>query len=190
MTAPYRRYRPTSVPHDDVLAILDAARLVPTAGNQQPWIFLVIRDRERLDVLQDSALEWYMTRAQQSLGIDSERVATTRRRVQQALDGALSAPVYVAVLVDATAQYPDYVTYDGTLAAGTLMIAARAFGYGTGFFTTFFPSDRMNDFLAIPDQYVLICFTPIGTPEAWPDMSKKKPLDEVVVLDSLPYLAG
>ena len=96
----------------------------------------------------------------------------------------LSAPVYVAVLVDSEAQYADYIVQDGSLAAGCLMIAARALGYGTGFFTTFFPEERMKAFFAIPDQYRLICFTPIGIPDAWPEAPPKKTLDEVVVFKS------
>lgn len=83
---------------------------------------------------------------------------------QKLLDNVLTAPVSVAILVDSKAKYPDYILYDGTLAAEYLMIAARALGYGTGFFTTFFPETKMKQFFNIPDQYNLICFTPIGIP--------------------------
>jgi nitroreductase len=97
---------------------------------------------------------------------------------------ALSAPVYVAVLVDTEARYPDYVSYDGTLAAGNLMIAARALGYGTGFFTSFFPEEHMKRFFDIPERYSLICFTPIGVPTEWPQVPPKKDLDDLVVFEA------
>ena len=84
--------------------------------------------------------------------------------LKKALAGALSAPVYVTILVDSEARYPNYVLYDGTLAAENLPIAARALGYGTGLFTTFFPEKPMKDFFDIPDRYRLICFAPIGKP--------------------------
>jgi nitroreductase len=87
------------------------------------------------------------------------------------------------VLVDSQAQYPDYILYDGSLAAGNLMIAARALGYGTGFFTTFFPDEKMKEFFRIPEQYRLICFTPIGVPYEWPDTPPKKSLDELVIFE-------
>ena len=87
---------------------------------------------------------------------------------------AFSAPVYVAILVDSEARYPDYVLYDGTLAAENLVIAARALGYGTGFFTTFFPEKQMKIFFGIPDRYRLICFTPIGKPAEWPERPRKR----------------
>jgi nitroreductase len=101
------------------------------------------------------------------------------------LQNVLSAPVYIAVLVDSEAQYPDYVLYDGTLAAGTLMIAARSLGYGTGFYTTFFPEKQMKTFFDIPERYRLICFTPVGRPDKWPDTPPKKSLDDLVFFETL-----
>jgi nitroreductase len=99
------------------------------------------------------------------------------------LENVLSAPVYVAVLVDSQARYPKYTVHDGTLAAGNLMIAARALGYGTGFFTTFFPGEKMRELLGIPERYQLICFTPIGVPDEWPQAPDKGSLEDVVVFE-------
>lgn len=179
-----RRYAPDPVPRDDLVAILDAARYAPTAGNQQPWKFLVVQSRATLDRLKDHALTWYTERIRQSGEVRAQELETVRARVKEALDGALSAPVYVAVLVDTEASYPSYVVHDGTLAAGTLMIAARALGYGTGFFTSFFPDRQMKQFFGIPDRYSLICFTPIGVPDAWPETPPKKELADLVVYES------
>jgi len=41
-----RKFKSTYVPEEHIIKILDAARFAPTAGNQQPWKFLVIRDRK------------------------------------------------------------------------------------------------------------------------------------------------
>ena len=41
-----RKFKFTHVPEEHIIKILDAARFAPTAGNQQPWKFLVIRDRK------------------------------------------------------------------------------------------------------------------------------------------------
>ncbi|NIQ58260.1 MAG: hypothetical protein GWN71_34430, partial [Gammaproteobacteria bacterium] len=144
-----------------------------------PWKFLVVRDRARLDALAERAEDAYMRRY-----LEADRPgdpAEVRRRVAQALDGALSAPVYIAVLADREAPYPEYVVQDATLAAGNLMNAARALGYGTGFFTTFFPDEVMRPFFDIPERYTVVCFTPLGVPEAWPDTPPKKPLEELVI---------
>ena len=179
-----RKFKSTPVPREHILKILNAARFAPTAGNQQPWKFLVIQDREKLDKLKKEALFWTLEAYQKKKKPQPEELEKVKESLQKILKNALSAPVYVAVLVDKLTKYPEYIIYDGSLAAGYLMIAARSLGYGTGFFTTFFPEAKMKKFFNIPDRYKLICFTPIGVPEEWPATPPKKPLKEVVVFES------
>ena len=179
-----RKFKLTPIPEDHVTRILDAACCAPTAGKQQPWKFLVIRDREKLESLKDAAVLWYLETCESTEQPEKAGLESARERVTAALKDVLSAPAYVAVLVDSNVAYPDYITREGTLAAGYLMIAARSLGYGTGFFTTYFPEERMREFFQIPEQYKLICFTPIGVPEKWPQMPEKKKLEDVIVYDS------
>jgi nitroreductase len=174
-----RRFTSDPVPEDHLRIVLDAARHAPTAGNQQPWKFLVVRDREKLDALKETARDAYLERHR--VRGAPEDSAEVRRRVEVALEGALSAPVYIAVLADREAPYPDYAVQDATLAAGNLMNAARTLGYGTGFFTTFFPEEVMRPLFRIPERYTVVCFTPLGVPEAWPDTPSKKPLGELIL---------
>lgn len=41
-----RRYKTLPVPENVLTRILEAARLAPSAGNRQPWHFVVIKDEE------------------------------------------------------------------------------------------------------------------------------------------------
>lgn len=179
-----RKFKSDPVPEEHILKILDAARFAATAGNQQPWKFLVVQDRKKLDLLETEALEWYLERYRAKSKPSEEEVSKVEKRLKELLRNVLSAPVYVALLVDSEADYPDYILYDGSLAAGNIMTAARALGYGTGFFTSFFPEDKMQEFFRIPQNYKLICFTPIGIPEEWPETPSKKKLKDLVVFDS------
>jgi len=179
-----RKFKPTPVPREHILKILDAARFAPTAGNQQPWKFLIIQNRKKLNKLQEEALSWYLEKYRRMRRPTDEELSKTSQKLKQILANVLSAPVYVAVLVDAKSEYPDCVIHDGTLAAGYLMIAARALGYGTGFFTTFFPEEEMKKFFNIPQNYRLICFTPIGIPYEWPQTPPKKRLDDFIIFES------
>jgi|GEM_PF-379601 len=178
------RFLSTPVPKEHLWKILDAARSAPTAGNQQPWKFLVVEDRQKLDLLKEEAETWFLEAYKQRKKDAGQELSEVEKKVKNTLEGILSAPVYVAVLVDGREKYPNYVMTDGALAAGYLMIAARALGYGTGFFTTFFPEEQMKKFFSIPDDYRLICFTPIGIPEKWPDTPQKKKLEDLVVFES------
>jgi nitroreductase/ketosteroid isomerase-like protein len=179
-----RKFKPTPVPKEHILKILEAAHYAPTAGNQQPWKFLVIQDHQKLSQLQKEALLWYLDVYKKRRKSTEEELAKTEEALKKVIENVLSAPLYVAVLVDSKAKYSDYILYDGTLAAGYLMIAARALGYGTGFFTSFFPEEKMKMFFNIPKQYKLICFTPIGVPEEWPEIPPKKKLEELVIFES------
>lgn len=42
-----RRYKPEPVSREDLLKLLEAARLAPSAGNRQPWRFIVVMNPER-----------------------------------------------------------------------------------------------------------------------------------------------
>lgn len=179
-----RQFKSIPVPKEHILKILDAARSAPTAGNQQPWKFLVLQDKAKIGRLKIEAGHWYLKRYRENQNPSPKELEAMTEKIKSVVDGVLSAPVYVAVLVDSHEKYPDYVLHDGILATGYLMIAARALGYGTGFFTSFFPEAEMKKFLNIPEQYRLICLTPIGLPEKWPDPPPKKKLEELVVVDS------
>jgi nitroreductase/ketosteroid isomerase-like protein len=173
-----RKFKPTPVPEEHIIKILDAARMAPTAGNQQPWVFLVVRDRVKLDELAEKASEWYIRENKEE--IEPEKLTEIKLSIENILESILSAPVYIAVLVDSNTKHPNYILQDGSLAAGNLMIAARALGYGTGFFTSYFPEKEMREFFNIPDNYKLICFTPIGIPEEWPETPPKKDLMDMI----------
>ncbi|HZX10244.1 MAG TPA: nitroreductase family protein [Acidobacteriota bacterium] len=179
-----RKFKSTPVPQEHIMKILEAAHYAPTSGNQQPWKYLVIRDRSKLDLLSEKALLWYLERYKKQENPSSDQTKKISERLENILKNVLSAPVYVAVLVDNKAKYPGYILYDGTLTAGHMMIAARALGYGTGFFTTFFPEKEMKEFFQIPGKYRLICFSPIGVPVEWPKTPPKKNIEDLVIFDS------
>ena len=102
-----------------------------------------------------------------------------------AVEGYFSAPVYVVVLTDNECPWPDFTKHDGPLAAGYLMLAARALGYGTVYLTSSIPDSVTREVLNIPNRYTRICITPIGVPEGWPAPKPKKKLEELVAYDTL-----
>jgi 5,6-dimethylbenzimidazole synthase len=176
-------FRPIPVPKEHILKILDMARSAPTSGNQQPWKFLVVQDRAKLDLLRIKAVDWFLEDYEKRLKPAPEILAELRNKLPETMTKVLSAPVYVAVLTDSQSAYPPDNRNDGPLAVALLMIAARSLGYGTGFYTTYFPEARMREFFGIPDRYNLVCFTPIGVPSEWPPPPPKKPLEEFIAFE-------
>jgi len=177
-----RAYKPDAVPQDHIKKILDVARSAPTSGNQQPWKFLVIQERVKLDALKDACISRSLLRLKMS-GLTEEQFKEREKRTRDYYQKCLSAPVYIVVLVDKHSRYPTYNKHDGPLAAGYLMIAARALGYGTVFYTDSIPDELTKKVLDIPDRFERICITPVGIPVSWPDSPKKKSLEEFVVFE-------
>jgi nitroreductase len=185
-----RQYKPTPVPDEHLARILDAGRQAPTAGNEQPWRFLVVRDEKKVERIKQQTLslaeEFF-----KSQGITASGELEARKAgMMPYLNGILSAPLYVVVLVDRESKYPDYAPKDGILAAGQIMLAARALGYGTVFLTDGVPEEASKRALEIPDRYERIAMIPIGVPDAetpsgWPASPPKKRLEEVVAYETL-----
>jgi len=178
-----RNFQPSPVPKEHLVKILDMARFAPTSGNQQPWKFLVVQDRAKLDRLAVEAVNWYLADYAKRKALTTEDLVSLRAKLTATMGRVLSAPVYVAVLTDSQSPYPPDNRHDGPLAVAMLMIAARALGYGTGYYTTYFPEARMREFFGIPERYNLVCFTPIGVPVEWPAAPPKKPLEEFLVFE-------
>lgn len=179
-----RNYKPAPVPEEHISKICDAARMAPTAGNQQPWKFLVIRDRTKIDELMSVCIANSVKAYKDRKRPPAEELEKYQTKIRAYLENIFSAPVFIVVLVDMQSKWPSYNKFDGPLAAGYLMLAARALGYGTVFFTDTIPEQVTKQVLDIPAHYQRICITPVGVPEEWPATPAKKKLDELVVYES------
>lgn len=173
-----RVFRPDAVPDEHLELILDAARCAPTANNNQPWYFLIVRERDNLERLKSRLERWIRQRIE-AVEADSEVRAERLEGAIAYLAGILAAPLLVFIFVD-TSEFPELVAYDGALAAQNLMLAARTLGYGTCFQTTFFPEDVVRRHFGVPEKFRLICAVPVGRPVEWPSAPPKKPLAELV----------
>lgn len=184
-----RRYKPDPVPEAHIRAILDAARRPPTCMNAQPWKFLVIRDKETIKKLHKRDLTYVFEQLEkhpQYIALSPEKKETQKKSSREMIDGYFTAPVFVVVLVDKECPCSGLtVNHDGPMAAGYLMLAARAFGYGTVYLTDGVPDAVTREVLNIPARYHRVCMTPIGVPDRWPEPKPKKPLDELIAWEKL-----
>jgi len=180
-----RKFKPDPVPEADLRRILDAARLAPTSGNQQPWKFLVVREPAKIAALKAACLERRLGQVDPNKPMSDDEKKRRETRVRNSFDGYLSAPVHIVVLTDNQSTYPDYNHWDGPLAAGYLMLAARALGYGTVFITDAIPDEVTKQVLNIPDRYTRVCITPLGVPVEWPQAPAKKPLEDLIAWETL-----
>jgi len=137
-----RKYLNKPVPEEMIETILRAAMAAPSAGNQQPWHFVVITDRARLDAI--PAFHPY-----------SKMV--------------LQAPAAILVCGDPDGKkWPTFWDQDVGAATQNILLAARDLGLGTVWVGVYPEKDRMEGFrklLGIPENIIPFSFIPVGWPE-------------------------
>ena len=176
-----RSYKPDPVPPEHLEMILEAARQSPNAGNQQPWRFLVVQEKDRLDEFRDFA--W---RSRKKWLLDNGYEADTDEGMKAHYDKILGAPLQVVVLIDTAVRYRGYGKEDGALAAENIMLAARALGYGSVMITGSVSADTVRMFFKVPSRYLINCLIPIGVPDSWPVKRERRPLSELVFHERVP----
>lgn len=114
-----RVYKPDQVGLDALELILEAGRYAPSAMNQQPWHFTVIRNRALLDKLDASCKTVF-------LESDVDALREVARRDDFSV--FYHAPILIVVTGDPNALAPQY---DCALAMQNMMLAAASMDIGS-----------------------------------------------------------
>ncbi len=136
-----RNYADNPVTDEQITRLLEAAMMAPSAGNAQPWQFIVVRDREKLSKIKD---------------------------INPYAGMAGKAPVGILVSGDLTQEkHPGFWVQDCSAAIQNLLLAAHGEGLGT-VWTGIYPlEDRVEGFrklFELPEHIVPLAFIPIGQP--------------------------
>lgn len=151
-----RAYKPDDVPSDKLDKILEAARLAPTADNQQCFRLFVIKTvdcKEELKNIYDQ--EWFI-QAPYVIGLCGIPEGNWIR-----MDGK------------------NYNDVDSAIVMDHLILSATALGLGTCWVGDF-DSSAARKFLALPLGMEPIAFTPIGYSADNAGPKKRKSLDKLV----------
>ncbi len=154
-----REYSDRPVSDETLMAVLDMARLAPSACNRQPWMFLIADgDDERQAILDSYKRDWIR-----------------------------SAPRFIITLGDHSAAWhrpedgKDHTDVDVSIAVEHICLAATALDLGTCWVCNFDPAVIRKSF-NLPDHLEPVAIIPIGYP-AKPDVvpaKTRKSLDEIV----------
>ena len=68
-----RKFKSDTVPEADIRQIVDAARMAPTSGNQQPWKFLIIRDRKVIIRMMEACIKESLSRYDANPNVNETR---------------------------------------------------------------------------------------------------------------------
>jgi nitroreductase len=140
-----RKYTDQPVTDGLITALLRAAMAAPSAGNQQPWQFVVVREQAVLDVVASANPYGGMAR---------------------------EAPVAVIVCGDLERETrPDFWVQDCSAATQNLLLAAHDAGLGAVWCGTYPREERMGPIatvLGLPDRIIPFAVIPMGYPAEHP----------------------
>jgi nitroreductase len=136
-----RAYTGEPVADDQVEAILRAAMQAPSAGNQQPWHFVVVRERAGLNLLADTLPYGKMLH---------------------------HAPLCIVVCADVEHEANrGYWVQDCSAATQNLLLAAHALGLGAVWLGVYPREGRVAELrhlLAMPEGVTPLCAVAVGHP--------------------------
>ena len=165
-----RDYRTDPLPQETVTHLIEAAIHAPSAVNQQPWTFTIVRDRNVLELISREAKSFML--ANMPAGVHSDHFRAL-----------LSDPAFhifyhapALILISARAQGP-WIVEDCALAAQNLMLAAYSLGLGTcwiGFGQAFLNTSEGKTLLGLPRAWVSVAPIIVGHPKVSPPPVPRK----------------
>ena len=149
-----RRYKADEIPREDLRMILEAGRQAPSAGNRQPWHFVVVKE-PRL-----------------------------KQQVAAACNGQdwMAAADVILAGVGLPAVSRQFFVIDTAIALQNVVLAAHSLGYGTCWIGSF-DEPKVRELLGIPDAARVIGLTPVGVPAVEPEARPRKEPSEIFSLD-------
>jgi nitroreductase len=165
-----RKYRSDPIPDEILFGVLEAARQSPSWANKQVWRFIIIRNPQIKELLQD-----------------------TLRPTNPARRAITEAPIVICVAAqrglsgygrgEALTDKGDWFMFDAGIAMEHIALAAWNFGLGTVHVGSF-NAKNAEAILKIPESFSIVEMTPLGFFDEPPRQTPRKPLNEITFLNA------
>lgn len=182
-----RKWHDKPVPQDVLEQILEAGRWAPSAGNYQPWAFVVVRDADTKQRIQTIAEE---SKNLSRIWSPQYREGERRGYIQD----LRNMPLGIAIFANAR-QAPPHTGGDyghivsASMAAMNMWLAAHALGLGACYWSHMM-QDKARVIFGMPVHWDFIGLLGIGytdgdgSPEGYdttdPKLWERKPLEKIV----------
>lgn len=170
-----RKYKSDNVPEEILMEILNAARFAPSWANTQVCRYIIVKDRDI-----------------------KERLKETLSPTNPARDAFTQAPIIICQVAqrgisgfrkgEPATNKGDWYMFDAGIAMEHIVLAAWNFGLGTVHVGSF-DAEKAEKILNIPQGFSIVEMTPLGYFDEPPKPTTRKPLEELIFLNSFgnPY---
>jgi len=158
-----RAYKTQDVPEEVVEKLIEAASYAPSAGNIQPWKFVVARK------------------------------ADTKKKLVQAANQAFVGKAPVVIVVCANEQRAEmgygfrgktlYCIQDTAAATQNILLTAYSLGLGTCWIGAF-NEEQARKAVNAPEEMRAVAIIPIGYPDEAPAQRNRRPLSQIMHYES------
>jgi nitroreductase len=166
-----RKYLDKPVEIDLLKNIIQESTLAPSAGNEQPWKFIIVQNTQVLQNISDDCKENLLAR------IAANPTDYAKKYVHMLQNETFNifynAPCLVLILGESQVKN---LLFDCTLAAGYFMMAAAAKGLGTCWinFAKELTNSALVEQIGIPENHTIVAPIIIGYPAIVPPHPKRK----------------
>jgi nitroreductase len=165
-----RKYKDMPVPIDMVHQILRECTFAPNAGNEQPWKFIIVHNKEMIKRISDESKKNILNRI---IANPNDYAKKYQKRLENPnFNVFYNAPCLVMVLGRTNLKN---LFVDCALAASYIMLSAVSRGLGTCWVNlgTDIKDREMRDELGFPDDCTIVAPITLGYPEHIPSSPKR-----------------
>ena len=167
-----RNYKDDPVPYNIVNDIINDSVLAPSAGNEQPWKFIIINNRKMIDKISQTCKQNFLERIAKNPNDYAKRYEKMLQN--EAFHIFYHAPVVVYILGNLNVKN---LIADCTLAACYFMLSATSKGLGTCWvnFGMAIEDLQLKKELGIPENHKIVAPLALGYPRKIPSIPVRKP---------------
>lgn len=174
-----RKYKDTPVAIEVIQEIIKESMLAPSAGNEQPWKFIIVNNKKMIKKISDESKKNFLAR----IASNSDDYAKKYQGILQneSFNVFYNAPCLVIIL---GFSYLKNLYVDCALAASYFMMAATSRGLGTCWVNLGkeIHDPKLVDALGIPDKSAIVAPIILGYPEKLPSAPKRKEPDVLRII--------
>lgn len=181
-----RSYKPDPVPQELIVKVIEAATKAPSGANTQPWAFVAVNDRAKLDKITEWAKDGFFNGMYpQALARMKPGDPPPMENLKNMMEVFERIPCIIVVcLVRPEGQAHGTGNYSSIFpAVQNLLLAARGLGLGALLSSGWAQKHltEIVELLQIPANVEPVCFIPLGYPDKQRyGKTTRRPVEEVL----------